>query len=123
MSNKTYYTKDHEWLKVEGNVGYVGITNFAQNELGDIIFVEFPDVDDEFNKGDVFGTIEAVKTVADLYIPVDSKIIEINNNIEDNPELVNENPEEEGWLVKIELKNINDTEDLLSKEEYNKITN
>ena len=123
MSNKTYYTKDHEWLKVEGNVGYVGITNFAQNELGDIIFVEFPDVDDEFNKGDVFGTIEAVKTVADLYIPVDSKIIEINNNIEDKPELVNENPEEEGWLVKIELKNINDTEDLLSKEEYNKITN
>ena len=122
MSEKMF-TKDHEWIKVESDFAYIGITNFAQSELGDIIFVEFPKVGEIYNSGDVFGTLEAVKTVADLYIPVDSKIIEINNNIEDNPELVNENPEEEGWLVKIELKNINDTEDLLSKEEYNKITN
>jgi len=120
MSNITYYTKDHEWLKVEGNVGYVGITSFAQNELGDIIFVEFPDINDEFSNGEVFGTIEAVKTVADLYMPIDSKIIEINNDVEDNPELVNDSPEENGWLVKVELNNLDDLKNLLSKDDYEK---
>ena len=121
MSSKTYYTKDHEWIKITGNTAYVGITNFAQSELGDIIFVEMPDENTEFSKGDVFGTIEAVKTVADLYMPIRSTILEINNKIEDNPELINDNAENEGWLIKVNILNIDDFDDLLSLDEYNKI--
>ena len=121
MPSKTYYTKDHEWIKITGNTAYVGITNFAQSELGDIIFVEMPDENTEFSKGDVFGTIEAVKTVADLYMPIKSTILEINNKIEDKPELINDYAENEGWLIKVNILNIDDFDDLLSLDEYNKI--
>ena len=110
------YTKDHEWTKSDGNVMTVGITDFAQSELGDIIFVEFPDVGQEVSTGDPFGTIEAVKTVADLFSPVDGTIIEVNEEIEDAPETVNTDPYGKGWLVKIELSG--KAEDLLSADDY-----
>ena len=114
------YTKEHEWLKIEDNIAYVGITNHAQSELGDIIFVEFPQVGDKFNSNDVFGTIEAVKTVADLFMPVNSEIIEINEMLENEPEKINSDPYNDGWIVKVKLSD-NNNDDLLSYEEYNKL--
>ena len=95
------YTSEHEWVKIEGNTATIGITDFAQGELGDIIFLEFPDLDAVFNVGDIFGTIEAVKTVSDLYMPLEGKIVEVNNILNDNPEKVNEDPYGKGWMVKI----------------------
>tara|TARA_B100000029_G_scaffold219310_1_gene217054 strand:+ start:335 stop:709 length:375 start_codon:yes stop_codon:yes gene_type:complete len=115
------YTKEHEWIKVDGDYGFVGITNHAQSELGDIIFVELPNVDDTFKMNDVFGTIEAVKTVADLYIPIDSEIVEINELLESEPEKINTDPYNDGWIVKVKLVNKNDLDDLLSFEEYQKL--
>ena len=114
------YTKEHEWVKIEDNIAYVGITNHAQSELGDIIFVEFPEVGDSFNSNDVFGTIEAVKTVADLFMPVNSEIIEINEMLENEPEKINTDPYNDGWIVKVKLSD-NNNDDLLSYEEYNKL--
>ena len=114
------YTKEHEWVKIEDNIAYVGITNHAQSELGDIIFVEFPEVGDKFNSNDVFGTIEAVKTVADLFMPVNSEIIEINEMLENEPEKINTDPYNDGWIVKVKLSD-NNNDDLLSYEEYNKL--
>ena len=95
------YTKEHEWVKIDGDLLIVGITDHAQSELGDIIFIEFPDLNQVISKDDPFGTIEAVKTVADLFAPVSGKIIEINQSLEDSPELVNSDPYGEGWIVKI----------------------
>ena len=95
------YTKEHEWVKIDGDLLIVGITDHAQSELGDIIFIEFPDLNQVISKDEPFGTIEAVKTVADLFAPVSGKIIEINQDLEDNPELVNSDPYGEGWIVKI----------------------
>jgi len=95
------YTKEHEWVKIDGDLLMVGITDHAQSELGDIIFIEFPDLNQVISKDEPFGTIEAVKTVADLFAPVSGKIIEINQDLEDNPELVNSDPYGEGWIVKI----------------------
>ena len=97
------YTSEHEWVKIENNIATVGITDFAQGELGDIIFLEFPDVDESFNEGDVFGTIEAVKTVSDLFMPVSGKIVEVNEALNADPENVNSSPYDSGWMVKIEL--------------------
>jgi len=114
------YTKEHEWVKIEDNIAYVGITNHAQSELGDIIFVEFPEVGDKFDSNDVFGTIEAVKTVADLFMPVNSEIIEINEILENEPEKINTDPYNDGWIVKVKLSD-NNNNDLLSYEEYNKL--
>ena len=111
------FTKDHEWIKIEGDEITLGITDYAQGELGDIIFVELPQIGETFNQGDTVGTIEAVKTVADIYIPVDGEVVSINLEIEDSPELVNSDPFEKGWLVKIKSQNLNDSE-LLNKEEY-----
>jgi len=116
--SKLLFTKDHEWLKIDGNTAYVGITKYAQSELGDIIFVELPSLNEEFNSNDVFGTIEAVKTVADLFMPVTSEIIEINSNIEDSPEIINEDAENTGWIVKVKIINMDDIDNLLSKEQY-----
>ena len=110
------YTKDHEWIKSDGNIVTVGITDFAQSELGDIIFVEFPEVGQDVSAGDPFGTIEAVKTVADLFSPVDGTVIEVNDSLEDAPETVNTDPYGKGWLVKIEVGG--KAEDLLSAEDY-----
>ena len=112
------YTKDHEWLKVHSTYMDIGITDYAQSELGDIVFVEFPNVGDIFNKGDVFGTIEAVKTVADLYMPVSGKVIGINSNLESAPENVNTDPYANGWIIRVEMLNKEELSKLLSSKEY-----
>ena len=112
------YTKDHEWIRVIDNILTIGITDFAQGELGDIIFVEFPGIGDEFQKDDPFGTIEAVKTVADIFAPVQGKIIEINHDIENSPEVINADPYGDGWLVKIEITEHMVSDRLLSPEDY-----
>ena len=118
MMSKLLFTKDHEWLKIEGDTAYVGITEYAQSQLGDIIFVELPGENEKFNSNDVFGTIEAVKTVADLFMPVTSEIIEINPEIENSPELINEDAENNGWIVKVKISNMDDISNLLSHDEY-----
>ena len=112
------YTKDHEWVILEGNIATVGITDFAQSELGDIIFVELPSIDDNVDSGGTIGTIEAVKTVADVYTPVKGKIIEINENIVDQPELINSSPYNDGWIACIEFDVSIDEVKTLSSEEY-----
>ena len=112
------YTKDHEWIRVIDNILTIGITDFAQGELGDIIFVEFPEIGEEFQKDDPFGTIEAVKTVADIFAPVQGKIIEINHDIENSPEVINSDPYGDGWLVKIEITEHMVSDGLLSPEDY-----
>ncbi|MEC7822216.1 MAG: glycine cleavage system protein GcvH [Candidatus Neomarinimicrobiota bacterium] len=115
------YTSEHEWIKIDGEIATIGITDFAQGELGDIIFLEFPDLNSVFNTGDIFGTIEAVKTVSDLYMPIDGKICEVNDILNDNPEKVNEDPYEEGWMVKIKIdKNIS-LDGLLDAKKYNQL--
>ena len=111
------YTKDHEWIRVEGDSATIGITQFAQKELGDIVFVEVETVGETIDAGDLFGTIEAVKTVSDLLMPVTGKIIEFNEQLESYPELVNDDPYEAGWIIKVELKE-DLSSDLLSAEEY-----
>jgi glycine cleavage system H protein len=115
------YTKDHEWIRTEGSDGYVGITDFAQSELGDIVFVDIGTVGQTLNKGDVFGTVEAVKTVSDLFLPVGGKILEVNPKIDSNPELVNKDPYGEGWLVKISISDQEELNSLLIAEEYKKM--
>ncbi len=112
------YTNDHEWIKIEGNIALVGITDFAQSELGDIVFIEVETIGENLNKNEVFGTVEAVKTVSDLFIPVSGKVLEFNNALEDNPELVNDSPYDDGWIVKIEISNTNEIADLLDSEAY-----
>ena len=112
------YTKEHEWLRIDGNNAYVGITDFAQGELGDIVFVELPNMDDNFSQNDIFGTIEAVKTLADLYIPISGRIIEINDKLESQPELINSDPYGEGWIVKIEISDSEEMNSLLSNNDY-----
>jgi glycine cleavage system H protein len=115
------YTKDHEWIRLEGEIAYVGITDFAQSELGEIVFVEVETVGETLSEGEVFGTVEAVKTVSDLYIPVKGTVLEFNEELEDAPELVNDDPYNEGWMVKISVANPSDIEDLLSAAEYEAI--
>lgn len=112
------YTKDHEWVKVDGNIATVGISDFAQSELGDIVYVEVETLDEELDMEEVFGTVEAVKTVSDLFMPLSGKIIEFNENLEDEPEMVNEKPYEEGWIIKIELSNPEEVSSLLSHDDY-----
>ena len=118
IPNNLKYTKEHEWIKVEDKTAYVGITDYAQSELGDIVFIELPNVNDTFSKDDVFGTIEAVKTLADLYIPVSGKIIEVNANLDAEPESVNTDPYDKGWIVKIELNDPSELNSLLSDSDY-----
>ncbi|MCX2433178.1 MULTISPECIES: glycine cleavage system protein GcvH [unclassified Pedobacter] len=112
------YTKDHEWVKVEGNEAYIGITDFAQRELGDIVYVDINSVGDEVAKEEVFGTVEAVKTVSDLFMPVTGTVLEINSELNDNPELVNSDPYGKGWMVKVSLSEVAEIEDLLTAEAY-----
>ncbi|MFH2037042.1 MAG: glycine cleavage system protein GcvH [Candidatus Zixiibacteriota bacterium] len=112
------YTNEHEWLRADGNVAVAGITDYAQGELGDIVFVELPAVGTDVKAGAPFGTIEAVKAVSDLLSPVSGKIIEINNDLEDNPTAVNTDPYNEGWMVKIKMSNPSEMDELLSAEEY-----
>ena len=115
------YSKEHEWVKVEGNTATIGITEYAQGELGDIVFVELPDVDDEINEGDTFGSVESVKTVSELYAPVSGKIVETNDELEDSPEFVNESPYEKAWMVKVELSDESQLDELLSAEQYSEM--
>ncbi len=112
------YTKDHEWLRVDGNHAYVGITDFAQGELGDIVFIEIETQGETLNKEEVFGTIEAVKTVSDLFMPVSGEIVEVNPNIEDKPELTNKDPYGEGWLIKIKITDASQIDALLDVNAY-----
>ena len=115
------YTKDHEWVKIEGDTAIVGITDFAQSELGDIVFVDVESVDEELNVGDVFGSVEAVKTVSDLYLPISGKVIEFNEDLESEPELVNTDPYGKGWIIKLKIANDADQSELLSAEQYNEV--
>ena len=115
------YTKEHEWIKIDEQYAYVGISNHAQSELGDIIFVELPSVGEIFKTEDVFGTIEAVKTVADLFMPISGEIVEINENIDSTPEVINSSPYNDGWLVKIKILNNSEIDNLLSYESYQSI--
>lgn len=112
------YTKDHEWVKVEGNTAVVGITDFAQSELGDIVYVEIETEGEELNKEDIFGTVEAVKTVSDLFMPLSGKVLEINPALQSNPEGVNKDPYGNGWMIKIEIKDKGEVDGLLSAADY-----
>ena len=112
------YTSDHEWVNVVGNVATIGITDFAQSELGDIVFVEFPELNSTVEKGQSAGSIEAVKTVADLYMPITGTVIEVNENLDDNPEAVNDTPYGDGWMVKVEIASQDEISDLLTATAY-----
>ena len=115
------YTKDHEWVKIEGNTATVGITDFAQGELGDIVYVEIETEGETIDQGEVFGTVEAVKTVSDLFMPVSGTVSEFNSDLESSPEIVNEDPYEKGWMIKIELSDDTDLSELLSAEGYQEL--
>ena len=115
------YTKDHEWVKVDGDVITIGITDFAQKELGDIVYVEVETLDETLDAEEVFGTVEAVKTVSDLFLPVSGEIIEFNEKLEDEPELVNSDPYGEGWMIKVKCSDTSELEALLSSEDYKEI--
>lgn len=117
------YSQEHEWIRVDGNQALIGITDFAQKELGDIVYVEVETVDDELEKDAVFGTIEAVKTVSDLFLPVAGKIIEFNTELESTPETINSDPYEKGWIVKIEIKDTSELEELLDTTAYQEFIN
>lgn len=115
------YTKDHEWVKIEGDTATIGVTDFAQGELGDIVYVEVETLDETLEKEEVFGTVEAVKTVSDLFMPLSGEIIEFNDSLEDEPEKVNEDPYGEGWMIKIKLSDPSEADDLLSADEYKEV--
>ncbi len=117
------YTKDHEWIRVEGNVGYVGVTDYAQTELGDIVFIEIETVDETLEKEEVFGTIEAVKTVSDLFMPVSGKVLKVNPKLEDSPELVNKDPYGDGWMIQVNIQNSAELNDLLTAAKYKELIN
>jgi glycine cleavage system H protein len=115
------YTKDHEWLRIEGDMGYVGVTDFAQGELGDIVFIEIETVGETLSKEEVFGTIEAVKTVSDMFMPVSGEILEMNPAIEETPDVVNKDPYGKGWMVKIKITNPSEADQLLSPDKYKEL--
>lgn len=112
------YTKEHEWVKVEDGKVRIGITDFAQSELGDIVFVELPQVGDEVQENESFGNVESVKTVSELYSPISGKVVEVNEELEDSPELVNESPYENAWMIVVEPEDISKVEELLTAEQY-----
>ena len=121
IPEELFYTKEHEWAKIEDNIAIVGITDFAQSQLGDIIFIEFPNIGDEFKKDDVFGEIEAVKTVSELYSPLSGKITEINIELEDSPEKVNSDPYGDGWIIKVELSRMDEKSNLMKPSAYKEL--
>ncbi|MEN2465577.1 glycine cleavage system protein GcvH [Ornithinibacillus sp. JPR2-1] len=121
LPNDLLYSKEHEWVKKEGNTVRVGITDFAQDELGDIVFVELPEVGDEIQVDEPFGSVESVKTVSELYAPISGKIVEVNTDLEDSPELVNEAPYEGAWMIVIEPSDESELDNLLSPEAYKEI--
>jgi len=115
------YTKDHEWLRVDGKYGYIGVTDFAQGELGDIVFIEIETVGETLEKEEVFGTIEAVKTVSDMFMPVGGEIIEVNPALEESPDVVNKDPYGKGWMIKIRLTDLSEIDNLMKAEDYKAI--
>lgn len=115
------YTAEHEWIRVEGDEIVIGVTDFAQGELGDVVFIEIETLGETFSRGDTFGTIEAVKTVSDLYMPVDGEIVEVNPALEDTPELVNSEPFEGGWMIRVKMADPSQLDDLIPQEEYSKL--
>ena len=115
------YTKDHEWLRIENNEAYVGITSFAQSELGDIVYIDIDSEGEQLEKEEVFGSVEAVKTVSDLFMPINGEVLEFNEKLEDNPELINSDPFGEGWIIKISMSDNSELEDLLSSDDYKKL--
>ena len=119
--NDVKYTKDHEWLRIDGNEAFVGITHFAQSELGDIVFIDVDTEGESLEKEEVFGSVEAVKTVSDLFMPINGEVLEFNTNLEDNPELINSDPYGEGWIIKVSVSNTDELEELLSSDDYKKL--
>ena len=117
------YTNEHEWIRVEGDIAYVGITDYAQEQLGDIVFVDIPTVGESLEAGEVFGTIEVVKAISDLFLPVAGEVLEQNEALEENPELVNKDPYGEGWLIKMKPADVKAVEDLLDAEGYKEVIN
>lgn len=117
-----HYTKDHEWLRIDGTTGVVGITDFAQSELGDIVYVEIDAEGEELDQDEVFGTVEAVKTVSELFMPVAGTVVEVNEQLEDEPELVNDDPYGDGWIIRIELSDSDEVDSLMSAAEYAEMT-
>lgn len=115
------YTKDHEWIRIEGDVATVGITDFAQGELGDIVYVEVETVDESLEREEVFGTVEAVKTVSDLFLPLTGEVVEFNESLEEEPEKVNSDPYGEGWMIKVKFTDAAEVEDLMSAEDYKEL--
>lgn len=115
------YTKDHEWVRVEGEEAVIGITDFAQSELGDIVFVDVETLDEEVEKDEIFGSVEAVKTVSDLFMPVTATVIAMNEELDGSPELVNNDPYGAGWMIRVKLNNVADVEGLMSAEEYKEL--
>ena len=116
------FTDDHEWVEINGEIATIGISDYAQGELGDIVFIEFPDLNTEFKKGESIGTIEAVKTVADIYMPLSGKIVALNDLLNDNPSLVNNSPYNEGWMFKSQIINIDEFSELMNTEKYKSFT-
>ena len=116
------FTDDHEWVEINGEIATIGISDYAQGELGDIVFIEFPDLNTEFKKGESIGTIEAVKTVADIYMPLSGKIVALNDILNDNPSLVNNSPYNEGWMFKSQIINIDEFSELMNTEKYKSFT-
>ena len=115
------YSKEHEWVKIDGNTVTIGITEYAQSELGDIVFVELPETDDDIDEGESFGSVESVKTVSELYAPVSGKVVERNDELEDSPEFVNESPYEKAWMVKVELSDESQLDELMSADQYSEM--
>ena len=115
------YSKDHEWLRIDGDIGYIGITEFAQRELGDIVFVDVDTEGEKLEKEEVFGSIEAVKTVSDLFMPISGEVIEVNTKLDESPELVNSDPYGDGWIVKIRINSVAESNELLSNSDYEQL--
>ena len=116
------FTDDHEWVDINGDIATIGITDYAQGELGDIVFIEFPDLNTEFQKGESIGTIEAVKTVADIYMPLSGKIVALNDELNDDPSLVNNSPFDKGWMIKVQIMRKDEVSELMNTEKYNNFT-
>jgi len=117
------YTSEHEWVRMDGDIAYVGVTDYAQSQLGDIVFVDVATVGETLDKGEIFGTIEVVKTISDLFLPIAGEVVELNERLEDNPELINNDPYGEGWIIKLRPSGSADVDGLLSVDEYKKVIN
>ena len=121
LPSELKYTKDHEWVKIDGDIARIGVTDFAQSELGDIVYVEVETVDESLDAEEIFGTVEAVKTVSDLFLPLSGKIIEFNESLEDEPEKVNNDPYGEGWIIKVKCSDLSQVDNLLSADDYKEL--